>query len=60
MKTMMKQMGMEMEDEDMKDHFDEDDEYYKVMKQLGVDPNKNDDEDILAMLDVNANDDDLL
>jgi hypothetical protein len=61
MKAMMKQMGLEG-DVDMKDEFDEEEEYMKVLKGLGVDPNKNEDEDILAMLNNEAyqNDEDIL
>lgn len=50
MKEMMKQMGLEMDDEDM-DGFKEEDEYDKVLRQMGIDPNKvENDEDIIAML----------
>lgn len=58
MKQMMKQMGIDMDDEEL---FNEEDEYDKVLKQMGIDPNKNDDQDILNLIgDGNDEDDDAL
>ena len=58
---MMKQMGIENPGAERVGNAE--DEYDKVLKQMGINPNKNEDEDILAMLDkenADMNDDDLL
>ena len=59
MKAMMKQMGLE---EETIDRGGEEDEYDKVLKQLGINPDQNGDEDIMAMLNKDADemDDDAL
>ena len=49
-------MGLDVDEDMTADNFNEDEEYNKVLQQLGVDPNKNQDADLEAILNQKEED----